>query len=246
MHIRAAVATGLFVSISLLPSAATSQDAARRRSLPRHFTERPPIHLEFEPEAKPGPRVIVTNLHQEPLTAFLVQTEPTTDGLPAQVLPWDAYEGGFSPIPRGLSLIQGVPRVMGGETPNVRLLAAVWEDGSTYGLDEHLERIRANREVIGEAFDRALSLLQAGLREGWTREQYLAAVDRELKPQGPNPRLSPNDVERATRIVSLLVSGNLQGGMRVDGQPARLEFAVQKLIEICRQRRDTLKPSPPN
>jgi len=240
------VSIALVVCVSLLADSgqgrpAETQEAARPRGVPRRFSERPPVQFEFEPAAERGPRIIVTNLHQEPLTAFVVQTEPKSEQELPQTLAWDAFDRGWSPIPRGLSVVESVPHIAGGPTPNAKLVAAVWDDGSTYGSDEMIQRIYANRSTLAEAFDRALRFLQTGLDQQWTRDQFLAAADRDMKSEGGQVALSP-DAKRAAMIPAMLIKTNLQGTTGVDGKAAPLEFAVRKLIEVCRQRRDSLTP----
>lgn len=250
MRTGAAVSVAFTLCVFLLEppkhgQADGQQEARRVRKIARHFPERAPIDFAFEPEAARGPRVIVTNLYQEPLTAFVVQTEPKSERELPQTLPWDALESSWAAIPRGLSLIQGIPRIVGKPVPEAKLVAAVWEDGSTFGPDELLQRIYTKRSALAELFDRAVQLLETGLKQRWTREQYLEAVDRELQPPSERPGLSAAEVHRAATIPTMTIRGNLQGGMKVDGQPATLEFAVRKLIEICRQRRDSLEAGMP-
>ena len=125
-----------------------SRPAPRRVPGPaRHFAERPPVIFEVERLAERGPRVIVTNLYQEPLTAFVVQVDEVPGKLRAQTLICDAVTRvcGFPPIPRGLSFLMGVPRVLGEPPPNAKLAAVLWEDGSTYGPEDLLQQIAEKR-----------------------------------------------------------------------------------------------------
>jgi len=52
----------------------------------------------------------------------------------------------FAPIPKGLSHKIGIPHIVGGLVPDAKLVAAVWEDGSTFGPGELLARISDSRK----------------------------------------------------------------------------------------------------
>jgi hypothetical protein len=221
-----------------------SQEPKPRHRLSRHFSDSPPLRFELESTAERGPRFILTNVYQEPLTAFIVQVEPLSERDKTSIIPWDAFDGGQSPVPRGLSIVQGVPHIVGGRIPDAKLVAAVWDDGSTFGPDELVQTIFANRRILADAFDRAIRTLQTGLEQNWSREQYIAAVEREKGSVAGRDGLT-GEAYRAATISIFTITSNLQG-MTVNGKPAPLEFAVKKLLEMFSQRRDTLRQSVPD
>ena len=105
------------------------------RRFARHFPERPPALFEFAEGADHRPLIIITNLHQFALTAYVVQTEPKSANDRSQTLFHDALTrmgGLFAPIPKGLCHKIGIPHIVGGLVPDAKLVAAVWEDGSTW------------------------------------------------------------------------------------------------------------------
>jgi hypothetical protein len=63
----------------------------------------------------------------------------------------------------------------------IEITAAVWADGGTFGDPEKLKRIFLNRITDLQSYERAISLVQKGLQENWTRDQYVAAWDQENK-----------------------------------------------------------------
>ncbi len=81
--------------------------------------------MELERRFAHGPRIIIRNLHQYPLTAFVVRTEPkSVDGV-INTLVYDALTRVrlLAPIPRGMSSILAAPHQVGGplQMPTSRL-----------------------------------------------------------------------------------------------------------------------------
>jgi hypothetical protein len=71
--------------------AQTTQDQIERAGhLARHFPERPPVQFEILHTADQQPRMIITNLHQYQLTAFIVRTDPTAGTSITNTLVFDA------------------------------------------------------------------------------------------------------------------------------------------------------------
>jgi len=179
-----------FLSSAQEPPASGCAQIARRFAHARHF-DSVDVLLEVEPGAPNGPRFILTNMNQEPLTAFVVEVEGVGKTPPSLMLS-DAWIGMniISPIPRGLSVVMGIPREVGKAVPNVRVVAAVWEDGSTFGPDEQLKRIAANRAATATAYSGAIAILQEGMQKKWTSEQYLAAIEAAEKAAPVEPATS--------------------------------------------------------
>lgn len=224
-----------------------SMDQERR--LARHFPERPPVQFEVEQNSEHGPRIIITNLHQYPLTAFVVQTQPQSANDAPQTLIIDALTrvGGLAPIPRGLSYTMSVPHVVGGLVPDAKLVAAVWDDGSTYGPDDLLARISNARKILADSYDRAIVVLRTGLEKNWSAEQYLSAA-QELRPM--NPTKTALTVEEARTTSEALVAGtlpsrtidaNMQHEIRGNRPLASVARAAQVLLKSFEQSRDSLR-----
>lgn len=182
----------LLVSFALFAalSSASAQDQLppplrAARMPPRHFDERPPLQLEEAPTDKSPGRALVTNLYQETLTAFAleVEREPGSQEM-SRIEVFDAIAviGMKSGVPRGLTLIIGVPHVVGKPIPSAKIAAAMWEDGSTFGSQEILDKIFANRRTTLSAYDLVLSILQTGEENGWTLSQYIDALEKEKAP----------------------------------------------------------------
>lgn len=132
--------------LSAPPFGAQNQTASPPKAfkLARHFDERPPLQFEPAPTRQYPGRVLVTNLHQDALTAFAVESH-------TQVYDAFARVGMISTIPRGLTLVIGIPHIVGKPVPPAKIVAAIWEDGSTFGPAAILERIFASRRAAFDA-----------------------------------------------------------------------------------------------
>jgi hypothetical protein len=178
-----AAGVSLLSSVSPISAQATQDPTELARRIVRHFPEKPPVQFEILQTPDHQPRMVITNLHQYPLTAFIVRTDPTAPNSITNTLMFDAltHTGLLAPISRGLSLVIGVPHAVGLSVPDPVLAAVVWEDGSTYGPDELLVRIPKARSALADSYDRAIAMLQSGLDKNWTAAEYSAAA-RQLRP----------------------------------------------------------------
>ena len=183
------------------------------------------------------------------LTAYAVQTEPKSVGDHPQTLIYDALTrigGLLAPVPRGLSQKIGIPHVVGGPVPDVKLVAAVWEDGSTFGPDELLSRIANSRKVLADSYDLAIAALQTGLERNWSAQEYLAAAQK-LRPPVPPQEATVEEAmaasERLTAQVmpSHTITVNMQHTAEHDRSPARVAKVVQTLLKQFEESRDALR-----
>jgi hypothetical protein len=221
----------------------------RERRFARHFSDNPPLHFEVEEHGEHGPRVIITSLYQYLLTAYVVQSEPKSAGDPPQTLIGDALSRLALPasIPRGLSYATGLPHVEGGLAPDAKLVAAVWEDGSTFGPDELLLRIYNRRKALADSYDLAIATLQTGLEKNWSVQEYLATAEK-LRPPMPQP--PPATIEDAKAVsesftAAMLpgrtITDNMQHAIQHDYSLAQVSRLAQALVRDFQQSRDALR-----
>jgi hypothetical protein len=217
------------------------------RRFARHFPE-PPVSFELVESADHRPRIIITNLYQYPLTAYMLQTEPRSaaDSPPTMIHDALTRMDLLAPIPRGLSHQIGVPQV-GELVSSAKLVAAVWEDGSTFGPDELLARISRSRKALADSYDLAIATLQTGLEKNWTAEEYLIAA-QQLKPPMPAQQMATVDEAIAASeklvpqpIVSYTITSNMQHALQHDRSPARVAKLAQALLKNFEQSRDALR-----
>lgn len=236
------IAAGVFLLSSALPSPAqTSQDPmAMARRMARHFPEKPPIQFQILQTAEHEPRIVVTNLHQYALTAFIARTAPTAGDSITNTMVFDALArvGLLAPIPRGLSFVTGVPRVVGEAVPDPALAAAVWEDGSTFGPDDLLARISSGRSALADSYDRAIAMLQTGLDKNWTAAEYGAAA-LQLKLAPAQPSTSGTGIPDSIPIYTITVNMNRA---TLENRPAkRASQIARNLLTRFTQDREALR-----
>lgn len=207
--------------------------------LARQFSNRPPLQFETDLDRKEGPRFILTNVYSSPLTAYVVQF-PKSEEKSVHVsgpMIQDALtrEGMISPVPRGLSLIGGVGHIVGGPIPQPSLVAAVWEDGSTYGPADVIEKVLAIRRAVLDAHNEAIELLESGLAQHWNQYQYGTAANDKLHALKP---MSQQSVMAG--LVYSTITPNF-GSEEVGIDRQQLERRVKSIMERVVKERDALQ-----
>ncbi len=252
----AVTGTLLLLCAAPIPAQAPHEPTDLERRLARHFPERPPVQLEFAEDAEHRPLLIITNSYQFSLTAYAVQIGQKSASERPQTLIFDALTrvGLLATVPKGLSHKIGVPHIVGGPVPDAKLVAAVWEDGSTFGPDELLARITDSRRALADSYDRAIATLQNGLDKNWTAEEYLTA-SQQLKPPMPPQMATVEDAQAASErltaqtMPSHTITDNMQHAVQRDGSSARGAKLARVLLKNFEQSRDALRqalrePSP--
>jgi hypothetical protein len=89
-----------------------------------------------------------------------------------------------------------------------------------------------NRITDLQSYERAISLLQKGLQENWTRDEYVAAWDQENK-KAP-----------LTGAAAGMMEVNLRRNSGLDS-PSNLQRIMQHFREMFIQYRDVLRQSKP-
>ena len=102
LELSAAAGTFLVYSPISVRAQPAYEPTELERRFARHFPERPPALFEFAKGADHRPLIIINNLHQFALTAYVVQTEPKSASDRSQTLFHDALArmGGLPLFPR--------------------------------------------------------------------------------------------------------------------------------------------------
>jgi hypothetical protein len=239
--ILATVAGVMLLSLARSSQAQTSQDPmVMARRMARHFPEKPPVQFQILQTAEHEPRIVVTNLHQYALTAFIARTDPAAGDSITNTMVFDALArvGLLAPVPRGLSFVTGVPHVVGESFPDPVLVAAVWEDGSTFGPDDLLARISSARSALADSYDRAIAMLQTGLDKNWTAAEYGAAA-QQLKLAPARPPTPGTGIPDSIPIYTITVNMNRAN---LENRPAkRASQIARNLLTRFTQDRDALR-----
>ena len=83
--------------------------------------------------------------------------------------------GPEKPLEPEASMTMSLPHEVGGPLPDrVEIIAGIWVDGETFG---DTKRLQDNRNSLATAYQQAISLLQQGLDQNWSRDQFLAALN---------------------------------------------------------------------
>ena len=214
------------------------------RKFARHFDDRPPVIFEAETQGDQPGRILVTNTHQYPLTAFAIEIARVPESkLPPQISFADALARSqlLAPIPRALTFVTYTGRVAGGPIPKAALVAAIWEDGSTFGSNELLNQILEGRRATLSALNQILSILQSGLDEGWTSARFLSALD-----VARSPNLVPATMEQARiQIAGTAVYSGAKSTISAAADRNKLVVGVKALQKGLQQERDRLANSAP-
>jgi hypothetical protein len=238
----------VFVALASTPWQILAQDqpssSQLARKLVRHFDDRPPVIFETETQGDHPGRILVTNTHQYPLTAVAIEVASAPEStLPPQINFADALSRSqlLSPVPRGLTFVTYTRHFVGGPIPKATLVAAIWEDGSTFGSNELLNQILEGRRATLSAFDQVLSILQSGLDEGWTRARFLSALD-VARPLS----LAPATMEQARiQIAGTAPYLGAKSTISAAADRDKLVVGVKALQKELQQERNRLASSAP-
>jgi len=199
--------------------------------------------------AEHSPRITITNSYQYLLTAYIIQKESKESAFDnGQTQIYDALTrlgGLLAPIPRGLSHKIGIAYV-GASVPDAKLVAAVWEDGSTFGPDELLTRISNTRKAQADRYDLAIATLQTGLEKNWSAQEYVTAA-QQLRPPLPPQSATIEEARVASEsltaafVPSLTLRDDMQHAVQDDSSPARVAKLAQILLKQFEESRDALR-----
>jgi hypothetical protein len=181
------------------------------------------FRAEIQSDDERGPRSVVTNLCDAPLTAFFLQSFSPKDEKAAGGRLWDAFTQNASPIGKDGHISFPLSQVVGEPFPDkLEVVAAIWADGSTFGNPARQKLILGNRIACEQSYDAAISLLQRGLQENWTREEYLEALDQRKRDK------------RLLDVAGETMESNLTRNPSVDSF-WNLERFMRRLMELFLQ-----------
>ncbi len=161
-----AAAFGILSIAMLLPAAAHRQPAA----------EQAKFRVEIHPTGEKGPTYTVTNLSGKPVWAMVLEISSSSQPTRKTKKTWDAVFEGHPPIEPGGSLLQYISVFGSSPLPDkIEVIAVVWTDGETFGTPATVNSILNNRVLRAGQYEDAAGILQQGLNQNWTRDQYQQA-----------------------------------------------------------------------
>lgn len=142
---------------------------------PQRAAERPKFRVEIHPGER-GPAYTITNLSGKPVWAMVLEISSSSQPARKAKKTWDAILDGHRPIEPGAGLSRPIYDLAFSPLPDqIRVIAAVWTDGETFGAPASVNLILNNRAERAAEYEDAAAILQRGLNQNWTRDQYQQA-----------------------------------------------------------------------
>ena len=172
---------------------------------------------------------MVTNLTKRTVTACVLELSSSSESKKQGKTVWDAVVLGKLPIEPGASISQYLSHAVGGPLPDkVEVIAGIWADGETFGQPEWVKIILKDRSMLAAQYEQAVSLLQQGLDQNWTRDQYLQALS-------DRPNSGPIYAIRSTLVANSQFSE----------KPKLLWDSMKRMLEFFSQKAEQLRQAKP-
>jgi hypothetical protein len=140
---------------------------------PQRATERPEFRVDIHPDEKRRPICTVTNLSGKPVWALVLEISSSSQPARKAQKVWDMLLLSSHPIEPGAGSSQALSEFAFSPSPDrIKVIAAVWTDGETYGAPASVNLILNHRVARAAEYEDAAAILQQGLNQNWTREQY--------------------------------------------------------------------------
>jgi hypothetical protein len=216
----------LGAALSVLNAAFLVTSAVPRQS---QTVEQPRFQIEIQPIGEGAPRYKVTNLTGKTVTACVLRLSSSSERKEQSTTDWDALLQDELPIEPGASISQYLSHVVGGPLPDkIEVVAGVWVDGETFGQPDWVKVILKNREMRASAYEQAPIMLQQGLDQNWTRDQYLQALSDK-------PNSGPIHAIRSTLVAN----------QQFAEKPKLLRHAMQMMLESFTQKYEQIRKAKP-
>ncbi len=199
---------------------------------PSTATEQSKFKIEIRATGGKGPGFAVTNLTAKTVTACVFELSYPQQGAKSarrSKTVWDALVQGDPPIEPGRTVIRPLFSFVGSPLPNqVEVVAGVWADGESFGPPEWASNILKTRATRASENEDAAAILQRGLDENWTRNQYQQAFT-DKPDSGP----------------VYIVRTALRATQETAQTPQEFTHTMQFLLQSFKQQADKLrKPKP--
>ncbi len=151
---------------------------------PQRESERPEFRVEILRGEK-SPTYTITNLSGKPVEALVLEVSSSSQPARKVKRAWDSILEGHRPIEPGAGLSRPVFELAFSPLPDrIKVIAAVWADGETFGAPASVNLILNNRALRASEYEDAAGIVQRGLNQNWTRDQYAQAF-RDKPDNGP-------------------------------------------------------------
>lgn len=143
---------------------------------PQRAAERPEFRVEIHPAGDKRPACTVTNLSSKPVWALVLEISSSSQPARKAKKVWDTLLDSQPPIEPGTSISRPLWEFAFSPQPDqIKVIAAVWTDGETWGAPASVNLVLNNRTRLAAEYEDAAAILQQGLSQNWTRDQYQQA-----------------------------------------------------------------------
>ncbi len=196
---------------------------------PQRATERPEFRVDIHPAEKRGPVCTVTNLSGKPVWALVLEISSSSQPARKAKKVWDMLFESHPPIEPGAGISRPVFEFAFSPQPDrIKVIAAVWTDGETFGAPASVNLILNTRAARAAEYEDAAGILQQGLNQNWTRDQYEQAF-RDKPDSG------------AVYTVRTALSASLQAAQTPQAFTHYMQFLLTNFQHLSKQLRE-VKP----
>jgi hypothetical protein len=196
---------------------------------PQGAAERPEFRVEIHPAADNRPACTVTNLSGKTVWALVFEISSSTQPARKAKKVWDTLLESQPPIEPGASVSRPLWEFAFSPQPDqIKVIAAVWTDGETWGAPASVNLILNNRVRLAAGYEDAAGILQQGLNQNWTRDQYQKAF--RDKP-----------VNGAVYTVRTALTATLQTAQTPQEFTHTMQFLLTNFLQLSKQLRQ-VKP----
>jgi hypothetical protein len=228
----ARILTFLLITLPIAAPILKSRELAHQPHRSPQSSGQPDFRVVIDSVTEPQPQIILTNLSEVPLTACFMNISIWSEARRQGVTLWDAFLLNKPPIAKEANVSMPLGHIVGQPYPDkVEVAAAVWADGTTYGDADLLKHILRGRASRAQALNQIVLLLQTGLEQEWTRDQFLAALDK-----------MPDVLTRE----AFGVRSTLKVNTNIDANPKIRKNLIQTFIDRLSPERDALRQSKPD
>ena len=204
------------LSIAMLPPTALHPQPASAQSQ---------FQVEIHSAGQQRPTCVITNLSGKPVSAFVFEISASSQPARKAQKVWDSILAGHQPIQPGASIMQDIYEFAFSPTPDkIKVVAAVFTDGETFGAPASVNRILNSRAARAAEYEDAARILQQGLSQNWTRDQYQQAF-RDKPDNG------------AVYTVRTALSATLQNGQTPEEFTHTMQFLLTTFQKLSAQLR---------
>ena len=140
---------------------------------PQRAAEGPRFRVEIHAGADKRPTCTLTNLSGKPLWAVVFEVSSSSQPARKWKRVWDTLLDGRPPVEPGADISRPLSEFAFSPLPDhIKVIAAVWTDGETFGEPASVNLILNVRAARAAEYEDAAVLLQQGLSQNWTRDQY--------------------------------------------------------------------------